>query len=116
MAERLGRNDEVEELLRLGEHIENHWQGAAHPQGEPVVYSPTLPGGSPGHSTNYDDDSIAGAVENDKEVEVDLRDIVILHQVEVVKVARERQRQMIEVVASFGGNARSFRRVRAKKS
>ena len=74
-----------------------------------MVYTTTSPGGSPDHSTNFDDDSMANAVENDEEVEDDLRDIVMLYQVEERKAARQRQRQMIEVVASRGGNAQSFR-------
>ena len=75
-----------------------------------MVYSQTSLGGSPDHSTNFDDDSIASAVDNDEEVENDLRDIVILYQVEERKAARQTPRQMIEVVASVGGNVRSFRR------
>ena len=42
---------------------------------------------------------MAGAVDNDEEVEDDLRDIVMLYQVEERKAARQRQRQMVEVLA-----------------
>ena len=81
MAEQLGRNEEVEEMLRLGENIENTVQGAVPPQGEQMAYSPTSSEGSLGHSL-HDDDSMAGAVENDEEIEDDLQDIVMLYQVE----------------------------------
>ena len=78
-------------MLRLGENSENNVQGALPPPGEPVVYSPTSPGGSPDHSTNLDNDSMAGAVENDEEVEDDLRDLVMLYQGEERKAARQRK-------------------------
>ena len=88
---------------------------AAPPQGEKMAYSPTSPGGLPGHCL-HDYDSMAGAVENDEDVEDYLRDIVMLYQVGERKAARQRQREMIEVMASLGGNARAFRRERAKKT
>ena len=81
---------------------------------DPVSYSPTSPGGSgsPGPSI-LDDDAMAGIVDHE---ESDLRDIVMLYQVEERKAARQQQQQMIQVVASLGGNARSYRRERARKT
>ena len=70
------------------------------PGGEPVSYSPTSPGGSgsPGPSI-LDDDFMAGIVDDE---ESDLRDIVMLYQVEERKAARQQQQRMIQVVASLG--------------
>ena len=79
-----------------------------------MAYSPTSPGGSPGHSVHADD-SMAGAVENHEEAEGDLRDIVMLYQVEERKAVRQKQRQMIEVVAPRDGNAGAFPPERAEK-
>ena len=85
---------------------------AVSPEGEPVSYSPTSPGSSPGPSI-LDDDSVVGIVDDE---EIDLRDIVMLYQVEERKAARQKQQQMIEIVASLGGNARALRWERARKT
>ena len=47
-----------------------------------------------------DEDSMAGIVVDE---ESDLRDIVMLYQVEKRKAARQQQREMILAVASLGG-------------
>ena len=79
----------------------DHDVGSVPPEGEPVSYSPTSPGGSglPGPSI-LDDDSMAGIVVDE---ESDLRDIVMLYQVEERKAARQQQQQMIQVVAFLVG-------------
>ena len=73
-----------------------------------MSYSPTSTGGSgsPG-PIMFGDDSMAGIVMLYQES--DLRDIVMLYQVEERKAARQHQLQMIQVVASLGWNARAFR-------
>jgi hypothetical protein len=48
--------------------------------------------------------------------ESDLRDILSLYQVEERKAMRHHQRQIIDLVASMGGDSRSFRRERARAS
>ena len=75
-----------------------------------MSYSLTLLGYSPGSSI-LDNDSMAGIFDDE---ESDLRDIVMLYQVEERKAARQQQQQMIQIVASLGGNARVFRRERAR--
>ena len=85
------------------------------PEGEPAVYSPTSPGGSggsPGPSI-FVDDSMAAIVDDE---ESDLRDILMLYQVEERKAMRQRQKQIVEIVASMGGDARTIRRERARRS
>ena len=79
-----------------------------------MSYSPTLPGGSgsPGPSI-LDEDSVAVIVDD---AERDLRDIVMLYQVEERLAARQQQQQMIHVVASLGWSARAYRRERARKT
>ena len=42
--------------------------------------------------------------------ESDLRDILMLHQLEERKALRQRQKQIVEAVTSMGGDARTFRR------
>ena len=49
-------------------------------------------------------------------VEDDLRDMVMLYGVEERKEARHRQRQILDVVASLGGDSRAYRRERARKA
>ena len=49
-------------------------------------------------------------------VECDLRDMVLLYRVEERRAAKARQRQLIEIVASLGGDARAFRRERARRA
>ena len=63
----------------------DHDVSSIPPEGEPVSYSPTSPGGSgsPGPSI-LDDDFMAGIVDDG---ESDLRDVVMLHQVEERKAA-----------------------------
>ena len=48
------------------------------PEGEPAVYSPTSPGGSPSFS-RFDDNIMAGIVDDP---DSDLRDILMLYDVE----------------------------------
>ena len=72
------------------------------PEGK--IYSPMSPGGSPGLSL-FDDDAMAGIVDDE---ESDLRDILRLYQVEERKAMRHQQRQIVDLVASMGGDARSF--------
>ena len=85
------------------------------PEGEPAVYSPTSPGGSGGSpgASIFDDDSMAGIVDNEESA---FRDILLLYQVEERKAMRQQQKQIVEIVASMGGDARSFRRERARRS
>ena len=47
---------------------------------------------------------------------MDLRDAVLLFQVEERAEARQRQCEIVDVVASLGGDARAFRRERARKA
>ena len=58
------------------------------PEGEPVIYFPTSPGGSPS-SSMLDDDITAGIVDDP---DSDLRDIVMLYEVEERRAARQQQR------------------------
>ena len=71
----------------------DHDVAAITPEGEPVRYSPTSPGGSgsPGPII-LDDGSMAGIVDDE---ESDLRDIVVLYQVEERMAARQQHQQMI---------------------
>ena len=62
-------------------------QGAVPPEGE----SPECVDDGGGHNPNPDDDSMAGAVENAKRVENDLRDIVMLRQAEERMATRQSQ-------------------------
>jgi len=48
--------------------------------------------------------------------EDDLRDILTLYDVEERRARRQQQRQIIDLVASLGGDARAYRRERARKS
>ena len=92
-------------LPRVDEPVEepsNDAPGAMTPEGE--IYSPTSPGGSPGPSL-FDDDTMAGIVDDE---DSDLRDILSLYQVEERKAMRHQQRQIVDLVASMGGYARSF--------
>ena len=68
-----------------------------------MSYSLGSPGGSgsPGPSI-LDDDSVAGIVDDE---ESDVRDFVMLYQVEERKAARQQQQQMTQVVAALGVNA-----------
>ena len=79
------------------------------PEGEAAVYGPTSPGGSGASlgASIFDVDSMAGTVDDE---ESDLRDILMLHKVEERKAMRQRQKQTVVIVASMGGDARSFRR------
>ena len=77
-----------------------------------MIYSPSSPGNSLGPSV-FDDDLMAGIVDDS---ESDLRDIVMLYQVEERRAARQQQQQIIDLVASPGGDARTYRRQRACKS
>ena len=56
----------------------------------------------------------AGVAE--EEEEIDLRDMVMLFQVEEREAARQRQKEVIDVVASLGGDARAFRRELARRA
>ena len=47
--------------------------------------------------------------------ESDLRDIVMLYRVEERTVARQQQKRIIDLVASLSGDARAYRRGRARK-
>ena len=82
------------------------------PEGEPAIYSPASPGGSPS-SSKLDDDIMAGIVDDP---DSDLRDILMLYDVEERRVRRQQQKQIIDLVASLGGDARAYRRERARKS
>ena len=46
----------------------------------------------------------------------DLRDIVLLYKVEERRAARQQQQHVTDIVASLGGDARPFRRERAKRA
>ena len=82
------------------------------PEKEPAIYSPTSPGGS--HSSSrLDDDIMAGIVDDP---DSDLRDILMLYDVEERRARRQQQKQIIDLVASLGGYARAYRRERARKS
>ena len=60
-----------------------------------------------------DDDIMAGIVDDP---DSDFRDIVMLYEVEECRAARQRQRQIIDLVASLGGDARAYFRERVRKS
>ena len=76
-------SQEPAEQLHVGhdEEAQQDAHGDMFRQGEPAVYSPTSPGGSGGSlgPIMFDDDSVAGIVD---EEENDLRDILMLYQVE----------------------------------
>ena len=82
------------------------------PDWEPVIYSPTSPGGSPS-SSQFNDDIMAGIVDD---LDSDLRDILMSYDVEERRARRHQQKQIIDLVASLGGDARAYRRERARKS
>ena len=68
----------------------------------------------PGRLTQLlDDDIMAGIVDDP---DSDLRDMVMLYEVEERRAARQRQRQIIDLVAPLGGDARAYGRERARKS
>jgi hypothetical protein len=48
--------------------------------------------------------------------EDDLRDILMLYDVEERRARRQQKKQIIDLVASIGGDARAYRRERARKS
>ena len=54
-----------------------------------------------------------GIVESSEE---ELRDMVMLYNVEERKDARIRQQHILDVVASLGGDSRAYRRERARKA
>ena len=58
------------------------------------------------------DDMDAGIVRDEQ----DLRDIVMLCEVDARQEARRREAEILEVVKSLGGNGRAFRRERARRS
>ena len=58
------------------------------PEGEPVIYSPTSPGGSPS-SSQLDDDIMPGIVDDP---DSDLRDILMLYDVEERRARRHQQK------------------------
>ena len=84
-------SQEPAEQLGHDEEAQQDAHGAMSPDGEPAVYSPMSPGGSegsPGPSI-FDDFSMAGIVDDDAS---DLRDILMLYQVEDRKAMRQRQK------------------------
>ena len=82
------------------------------PEGEPAAYSPTSPGGS-ASSSQLNDDLMSGIVDDPDN---DLRDILMLYDVEERRAKRQQQKQIIDLVASLGGDARAYRRERARES
>ena len=74
--------------------------------------APTSSGFSP-ISSKLDDDIMAGIVDDP---DSDLRDILMLSDVEERRVRRQQQKQILDLVASHGGDARAYRRQRARKS
>ena len=114
----LPRRSEPTTVIAAGDHLHDrsarepvpeqldHDVASIPPEGEPVSYSPTSPGGSgsPGPSI-LDDHSMADIFDDE---ESDHRDIVMLYKVEECKAARQQQQQMIQIVAAMGGNARAF--------
>ena len=93
-------------------HHQEESHGAMSPEGEPVIYSPTSPGGSPS-SSQFNDDIMAGIVDDPYS---NLRDILMLYDVEERAARQHPQKQIIDLVASLGGDARAYRRERARKS
>ena len=72
---------------------------------------PTSPRGSPS-SSQLNDDLMSGIFD---EPDNDLRDILMLYDVEERRARRQQQKQIIDLVASLGGDARAYRRERARK-
>ncbi len=70
------------------------------PAGEQAIYSPTSPGGSPG-SSQLNDDLMTSIVDDP---DSDLRDILMLYDVEERRARRQQQKQIIGV-APLGGDA-----------
>ena len=69
-------------------HDQEKARSSMSPEGQPVIYSPTSPGGSPS-SSMLDDDLMAGLFDDP---DSDLIDIVMLYEVGERRAARERQK------------------------